>query len=107
VLLTKTIKAKVTRKKEDEIMKYLLTLIFALFVVSCDSENDDENASKKEQVCTKYSEICGATSSELQQWVDECVLEYRATPEEEDCILNSSATSCDEIKNECANNGIF
>ncbi len=76
-------------------------MILSVLFVSC---SDDQTIT--EQVCTKYAKACGADSSELQQWVDECVYEYRATPEEAECILDSSTTSCDEIE-ECVENGIF
>ena len=82
----------------------ILFLVLGLAVAACDSE---EHKSTEEEVCTKYGEVCGATGAELQAWVDECILEYRATPEEEECFLESSASSCDEIENECSENGIF
>ena len=82
----------------------ILYLILGLTVAACDS---DDKKTTAEEVCTKYAQVCGATGSELTAWVDECVNEYRATPEEEECFLNSTATSCDEIENECSENGIF
>ncbi len=82
----------------------ILFLVLGLTVAACESEDSKSTA---EEVCTKYAKVCGATDSEIQAWVDECILEYRATPEEEECILKSSSTSCDQIENECAENGIF
>ena len=74
-----------------------MALIFSAFGLAVCS--DDQSPSTMEEACQTHC-ACVVEAAILDECIDECKLEYRATSAKEDCYLNNDLP-CDRLEQEC------